>query len=61
VVAVRADPGADADRLTAPPRQGTAEADEVSGRGLFLVNALATSWGWQVTDAGKDVWFELRT
>lgn len=33
--------------------------DALSGRGLAIVAALATSWGVDVTDAGKVVWFEL--
>jgi anti-sigma regulatory factor (Ser/Thr protein kinase) len=30
-----------------------------SGRGLFLVDALATRWGVEPTERGKAVWFEL--
>jgi anti-sigma regulatory factor (Ser/Thr protein kinase) len=30
-----------------------------SGWGLFLVDALATSWGVEPEGAGKKVWFEL--
>jgi hypothetical protein len=30
-----------------------------SGRGLFLVDALATRWGSQPCAAGKITWFEL--
>jgi anti-sigma regulatory factor (Ser/Thr protein kinase) len=33
------------------------EAD--SGYGLSVVDALASSWGWQPTATGKRVWFEL--
>jgi anti-sigma regulatory factor (Ser/Thr protein kinase) len=29
------------------------------GRGLFIVDALATSWGWEPLRTGKRVWFEL--
>jgi two-component sensor histidine kinase len=29
------------------------------GRGLHLVDALADRWGWQSSDHGKAVWFEL--
>lgn len=32
-----------------------------SGWGLFLVDAIATSWGVEPEGAGKKVWFELRT
>jgi len=29
------------------------------GRGLFMVDALSTSWGWEPLRTGKRVWFEL--
>jgi anti-sigma regulatory factor (Ser/Thr protein kinase) len=29
------------------------------GRGLAVVTALATSWGWERTATGKRAWFEL--
>lgn len=32
-----------------------------SGRGLFLVEALALRWGWRHDGPGKSVWFELGT
>jgi hypothetical protein len=47
------------DRSSEPPRMSAAGTEDVGGRGLFLVDTLASSWGWDVTDAGKDVWFEL--
>jgi anti-sigma regulatory factor (Ser/Thr protein kinase) len=31
-----------------------------SGRGLYLVDAVATAWGIEPDEAGKKVWFELR-
>jgi anti-sigma regulatory factor (Ser/Thr protein kinase) len=31
-----------------------------SGRGLYLVDAVATAWGVEPDEAGKKVWFELR-
>ncbi|MEV8034873.1 ATP-binding protein [Streptomyces sp. NPDC086182] len=37
----------------------SAGPSEESGRGLFLVDALAASWGTQLTHAGKIVWFEV--
>lgn len=40
------------------PRAPT--SDEASGRGLFLVGALADAWGVQTHDVGKSVWFVLR-
>ncbi|MFE3284701.1 SpoIIE family protein phosphatase [Streptomyces sp. NPDC059233] len=41
------------------PHPRLAEADEESGRGLALVEALATRWGTRPTDAGKTTWFTL--
>lgn len=32
-----------------------------SGRGMFLVEALALRWGWHEDGPGKTVWFELGT
>ncbi|CAM5258125.1 hypothetical protein SALBM311S_03883 [Streptomyces alboniger] len=40
-------------------RSSQAEATDESGRGLFLVAALATEWGSQPCAAGKKTWFEL--
>ena len=31
-----------------------------SGRGLYLVDAVANAWGVEPDEAGKKVWFELR-
>jgi anti-sigma regulatory factor (Ser/Thr protein kinase) len=33
--------------------------DAVTGRGLMIVQALASDWGVDPTDAGKTVWFEV--
>ncbi|MEV7023098.1 ATP-binding protein, partial [Kitasatospora sp. NPDC093558] len=33
-------------------------AESTSGRGLLLVEALATAWGWHPIGTGKVVWFE---
>ena len=38
-----------------------AELDAPSGRGLKIVDALATRWGVEHTDGSKTVWFELPT
>ncbi|OLT29502.1 hypothetical protein BJF83_11480 [Nocardiopsis sp. CNR-923] len=35
------------------------EPDAEHGRGLFLVDALATSWGSFVTLSGRKTWFEI--
>ncbi|MFI9272019.1 PAS domain S-box protein [Kitasatospora sp. NPDC052896] len=41
------------------PHPRLAEADEESGRGLTLVEALAHRWGARPTDTGKTTWFTL--
>jgi anti-sigma regulatory factor (Ser/Thr protein kinase) len=41
------------------PRQPSADAED--GRGLMLLDALASAWGWARTPVGKQVWFELPT
>ncbi len=42
---------------------GTPDPQDEGGRGLFLVTALSTRWGWYPTrgPAGKVVWCETRT
>ncbi|WP_327352388.1 ATP-binding protein [Streptomyces sp. NBC_01304] len=43
-----------------PPRFGEAPAPEAeTGRGLLLVQSLATAWGVTARDIGKTVWAEL--
>ncbi|MFD9107058.1 ATP-binding protein [Streptomyces bottropensis] len=42
-----------------PVRASEADAMEESGRGLFLVDVLATAWGSEPCEAGKKTWFEL--
>ncbi|MFI6450371.1 ATP-binding protein [Streptosporangium amethystogenes] len=42
------------------PRLRTeADVDSGGGRGLLLVQALATAWGWNETATGRVVWFQL--
>lgn len=43
------------------PMRRQAGPDAEGGRGLALVDALATSWGVQPTALGKTVWFEVAT
>jgi anti-sigma regulatory factor (Ser/Thr protein kinase) len=43
------------------PRPGNGAIDRSSGRGLLLVEALASSWGCDRLPVGKTVWFELLT
>ncbi|MFE7413956.1 ATP-binding protein [Streptomyces laurentii] len=40
-------------------RVETSSRDEESGRGLFLVAALADRWGIEYVTTGKRVWCEL--
>jgi hypothetical protein len=35
------------------------EMRQAAGRGLFMVDALSTRWGWEPLDTAKRVWFEL--
>ncbi|PAZ16280.1 hypothetical protein CLM62_09150 [Streptomyces sp. SA15] len=42
------------------PTPGTPAADDESGRGLVLVDALAHAWGSELVHGGKRVWAELR-
>jgi anti-sigma regulatory factor (Ser/Thr protein kinase) len=35
------------------------DAEATSGRGLWLVDALARSWGVNCNDRGKTIWFEV--
>jgi anti-sigma regulatory factor (Ser/Thr protein kinase) len=48
-----------ADENTRLPTPTFASVDALSGRGLNLVQAAATSWGIDSHDDGKIVWFEL--
>ena len=41
------------------PSPRTAAEEDTSGRGLWLVEALATAWGVDERPGGKSVWFEL--
>lgn len=41
------------------PRLGDGAIDRPSGRGLLLVEALASRWGCDRLPVGKTVWFEL--
>lgn len=50
------------DEDDAPPQPREASTDDTSGRGLRLVEILASRWGSDpaTPDRGKVVWFELR-
>lgn len=42
------------------PTAGDADADSEGGRGMLIVDALASSWGViETASGGKTVWFEL--
>jgi anti-sigma regulatory factor (Ser/Thr protein kinase) len=47
------------DRSGEPPIEKGYRADEATGRGLHLLDGLAAAWGWERTDVGKVVWFDL--
>jgi hypothetical protein len=47
------------DCSTACPHPRSADDDDEGGRGLWLVEALASSWGCEMTPTGKQVWFEV--
>jgi len=41
------------------PRRRIHQLDAVAGRGLDLVDALSSRWGWSGDAAGRVLWFEL--
>ena len=41
------------------PQMRTPLQEDTSGRGLWLVDKLATGWGVEPVPEGKRVWFEL--
>jgi anti-sigma regulatory factor (Ser/Thr protein kinase) len=48
------------DRSTEPPViDPSPSIDQLGGRGLFLVETLASSWSYQMAADGKTVWFCL--
>jgi anti-sigma regulatory factor (Ser/Thr protein kinase) len=47
------------DSTSAEPILQPAGAEDISGRGLLLVEALAARWGSKPTERGKVVWFEF--
>lgn len=49
------------DGSSQPPRLTEAGLEDEGGRGLALVDMLATRWGHERAPVGKNVWFELST
>ena len=47
------------DRSTDPPVLQHPDPYKATGRGILLVDALATQWGTVIRDDGKTVWFEI--
>ena len=47
------------DRSTEVVKRRDAEDDDQSGRGMDLVEALASAWGIDLVPGGKSVWFEI--
>ncbi|WP_433364794.1 ATP-binding protein [Streptosporangium sp. CA-115845] len=45
--------------VTSAPAVRVPEADDDGGRGLWLVDLLATEWGFQHDGPGRSVWFQL--
>ena len=42
------------------PTVGSGAVDKPDGRGLILLDVLATSWGGRPKGSGKEVWFEVQ-
>ena len=50
------------DASVAPPRRQQAPPESLRGRGLMILESLASTWGVTPAEpAGKTVWFTLRT
>lgn len=47
------------DSSPAPPVPRSPSMDDTSGRGLGLVDVLASTWGVSNNGRGKEVWFEV--
>lgn len=48
------------DSADEPPAKTIASAESEVGRGMFLIDALASAWGWLTEPVGKTVWAEIR-
>jgi hypothetical protein len=47
------------DESSSVPVLATSRNDPRSGRGLVIVDALASRWGYRPSQSGKSVWFTL--
>jgi anti-sigma regulatory factor (Ser/Thr protein kinase) len=47
------------DPSTNPPRLLHPDEETTRGRGIMLVNELASEWGIEIRPSGKTVWFEI--
>ena len=47
------------ERVDAIPESRSPQDNEPGGRGLFLVEALSTDWGWDVSQKTKMIWAEI--
>jgi anti-sigma regulatory factor (Ser/Thr protein kinase) len=47
------------DAATEPPRQQPQDPWEARGRGLQLIDAVSSRWGWTTDAAGKTVWADV--
>ena len=47
------------DPSTEPPVLQNPDPLDERGRGILLVESLATSWGVDIHETGKTVWFEI--
>ena len=43
-----------------PPAPREASAEDESGRGMLIIDALSTAWGWERLPTGKVVWADVR-
>jgi DNA-binding NarL/FixJ family response regulator len=43
-----------------PPVRKVVGPDSASGRGLLMLDALSSAWGFDLTPRGKSVWFEIK-
>ena len=49
------------DEARALPALSTPSCQAEGGRGMLIVDTLATTWGVSLTSTGKSVWFEVVT